>query len=154
MNKIKILIILLFGIIGCEKTDSDDIEKRFAEKIAKHIIEKDYLNMYKYSGEVLLHIKSEKLNEGNYKTYVSLNGLKSKSTKFKTEKLNINGFETIIYYSESKTDLSLPNSFFVPDAKSWNFLSEIMDNHITLNRLNLIITVDETGIEDLNIIDF
>tara|TARA_B110000114_G_C14808519_1_gene283729 strand:+ start:77 stop:541 length:465 start_codon:yes stop_codon:yes gene_type:complete len=154
MNKMKILIILLFGIIGCEKTDSDDIEKRIAEKIAKHVIEKGSLNMYKYSGEVLLHIKSEKLNEENYKTYVSLNGLKSKSTEFKTEKLNINGFETIIYYSESKTDLSLPNSFFVPDAKSWNFLSEIMDNHITLNELNLIISIDETGIEELNVIDF
>ena len=139
----KILIILLFGIISCEKMDSDAIEKRIAEKIAKHVIEKDSLNMYTYSEEVLLHIKSEKLNEENYKTYVSLNGLKSKSTEFKTEKLNINGFETIIYYSESKTDLSLPNSFFVPDSKSWNFLSEIIENDIILSQLELQISNEE-----------
>ena len=139
----KILIILLFGIISCEKMDSDAIEKRIAEKIAKHVIEKDSLNMYTYSEEVLLHIKSEKLNEENYKTYVSLNSLKSKSTEFKTEKLNINGFETIIYYSESKTDLSLPNSFFVPDSKSWNFLSEIIENDIILSQLELQISNEE-----------
>jgi hypothetical protein len=143
MNKMKILIILLFGIISCEKMDSDAIEKRIAEKIAKHVIEKDSLNMYTYSEEVLLHIKSEKLNEENYKTYVSLNSLKSKSTEFKTEKLNINGFETIIYYSESKTDLSLPNSFFVPDSKSWNFLSEIIENDIILSQLELQISNEE-----------
>jgi hypothetical protein len=143
MNKMKILIILLFGIISCEKMDSDAIEKRIAEKIAKHVIEKDSLNMYTYSEEVLLHIKSEKLNEENYKTYVSLNSLKSKSTEFKTEKLNINGFETIIYYSESKTDLSLPNSFFMPDSKSWNFLSEIIENDIILSQLELQISNEE-----------
>ena len=154
MNKMKILIILLFGIIGCEKTDSDAIEKRIAEKIAKHVIEKDSLNMYTYSGEVLLHIKSEKLNEENYKTYVSLNGLKSKSTEFKTENLNINGFETIIYYSESKTDLSLSNSFFVPDSKSWNFLSEIIENDIILSQLKLELSNEKNGIEELNEIDF
>ncbi|QXP59632.1 hypothetical protein [Olleya sp. HaHaR_3_96] len=150
----KILIILLFGIIGCKKTDSDAIEKRIAEKTAKHVIEKDSLNMCKYSGEVLLHIKSEKLNEKNYKTYVTLNGLKSKSTEFKTEKLNINGFETIIYYSESKTDLCLPNSFFVPDYKSWNFLSEIIENDIILSQLKLELSNEKNGIEELNEIDF
>jgi hypothetical protein len=154
MNKMKILIILLFGIIGCEKTNSNAIENRIAEKIAKHIIEKDSLNMYKYSGEVLLHIKSEKLNEENYKTYVSLNGLKSKPTEFKTKKLNINGFATVIYYSESKTELSLPNSFFVPDAKRWNFLSEIIENDIILSQLELQISNKENGIEELNEIDF
>lgn len=112
MNKVKILIILLFGILGCEKKDSDNIEKRIAEKIAIHVIEKDSLKMYRYSGEVLLHIKSKKLNEENYKTYVSLNGLKTKSTEFRTEKLNINGFETIIYYSKSKSEFNLPEPFF------------------------------------------
>jgi hypothetical protein len=154
MNKMKIYIILLFGIISCEKMDSDGIEKRIAENIAKHVIEKDSLNMYKYSGEVLLHIKSEKLNEENYKTYVSLNSLKSKSTEFKTEKLNINGFETIIYYSESKTDLSLPDSFFVPDSKSWDFLSEIIENEIILSRLKYELSNEENDIEELNEIDF
>jgi hypothetical protein len=101
-----------------------------------------------------LHIKSEKLNEENYKTYVSLNGLKSKPTEFKTKKLNINGFATVIYYSESKTELSLPNSFFVPDAKRWNFLSEIIENDIILSQLELQISNKENGIEELNEIDF
>ncbi|WP_283643211.1 hypothetical protein [Croceibacter atlanticus] len=154
MNKLKILIILLFGILGCAKTDSDNAEKRIAEKIAKHVIEKDSLKMYKYSGEVSLHIKSKKLNEETYKTYVSFNGLKSKSTEFRTEKLNINGFETIIYYSKSKTEFSLPDPFFVPDSKSWDFLSEFIENEIILSQLKYELSNEESGIEEPIEIDF
>jgi len=154
MNKVKILIILLFGILGCEKTYSDNVEKRIAEKIAKHVIEKDSLKMYKYSGEVYLHIKSKKLNEETYKTYVSFNGLKSKSTEFRTEKMNISGFETIIYYSKSKTEFSLPDPFFVPDSKSWGFLAELIEDEIVLNKLKLEMSIDKNETEELDEIDF
>jgi len=89
--KIKFLILIISTILifGCnekkiQNENSDNIEKRIAEKIAKHVIENDSLKIYKYSGEVLLHIKSEKLNEENYKTYVSLNGLKSDSADLKS----------------------------------------------------------------------
>ncbi|WP_299278036.1 hypothetical protein [uncultured Psychroserpens sp.] len=154
MNKVKILIILLFGISGCKKADSHVIEKRIAEKIVKHVIENDSLKFRTYSREVSLHVKSEKLNEENYKTYVTLNPLKSKSAEFKTEKLNINGFETIIYYSKSKAEFNLPEPFFVPDSKSWEFLSEIAEKHIMLSQLKLVISIEENGIENLNEIDF
>lgn len=148
MNKIKVLIILLFGILGCKKADSENTERRVAKKIAKHIIERDSLKMYRYSEGVSLHIKSEKLNDENYKTYASLNGLKPKSNEYKTEKLNISGFETIIYFSKPRTKFNLPGAFFVPDAKRWNFLAEFLGNDIMLNELTFIILNQGYGIED------
>ena len=69
---------MIVGIIGCEKRNTQATEKRIAEKIIKHIIQKDSLKNHTYSGEIYFHIKSEKLNDKNYKTLVSLNGLKSK----------------------------------------------------------------------------
>jgi len=159
--KIKFLILIISTILifGCnekktQNENSDTIEKRIAEKIAKHVIENDSLKMYKYSGEVLLHIISEKLNEENYKTYVSINGLKPKSTEFKGEKLNIEGFNTVIYYSKSKAEFNLPESFFVAHSKSWNFLSEFVGNDIILSQLKFVISNEENGIEELNEIDF
>ena len=151
MNKIKILIIVLFfGIIGCEKLNSNATEKRIAEKIAKHVIEKDSLKNYTYSGDVFIHIKSERLNDKNYKALVSLNGLKSKSTEFRNEKLNINGFETIVYYDKSKAEYSLPEPFFVPDSKSWNFLVELIEDEIILSKLELEISNDKNDTDELD----
>ena len=153
MNYIKILIIF-FGIIGCEKTESNAIEKRIAEKIANHVIENDSLNENIYSRKVLLHIKSEKLNDKNYKTYVSLNSQNSNLSESETEKLSINGFETIIYYSKSKSIFDLPEPFWIPDTKSWSFSSEIIENDIMISEQESVISNDENGADELNKIDF
>ena len=91
--------------------NSEGTEKRIAERIAKHIIEKDSLKNYTYSGNVFLHINSERLNDKNYKTLISLNGLESKSAEFRTERMNIDGFETIIYYEKSKRNIIYLNHF-------------------------------------------
>ena len=154
MNKVKIIIFLLIGILGCQEKNSESLEKKIAEKIAKHIIEKDSLKLNKYSREVFLHIKSEKLNGRNFKTYVSLNSLKSKAPEFRIEKLNINGIETFIYYSLSKSEFNLPEPFFVPDSKSWNFLSEITGKQILVSELKFVMSKSEIKIEELNEIDF
>lgn len=156
MNKIKVLLIVLFfGINGCEKINSDTTtEKRIAEKIAKHIIENDSLKKHTYSSDVFLNIISEKLNDKNYKTLISLNGLKSKSTEFKTESINIDGFKTIIYYNISKIEYNLPDQFFVPDSRNWSFLVELIGNDIILYKMELEIKKDHSTDEKLDEIDF
>ncbi|WP_157358276.1 hypothetical protein [Winogradskyella sp. J14-2] len=155
MNKIKVLtIVFIFGIFGCGKMNSDGTEKRIAERIAKHIIEKDSLKNYTYSGDIFLHIKSERLNDKNYKTLISLNGLKSKSTEFRAERINIDGFETIIYYDKSKSEYNLPEPFFVPDSKGWSFLAELIEDEIVLRKLELEVSIDKNETEELDEIDF
>ena len=155
MKKVKIIIILLIGVFGCSEKKTENFEKKIAKKIAKHIIEKDSLNVKRYSGKVFLHIKSEKLNETHFKTQVSLNGFKSKLSEFRVEKLNIKGFETIIYYSLPVNKLNIPEPFFfVPDAESWSFLSEIISNEIFLNELEFVIPKNENKIEELEETDF
>ncbi|WP_299716637.1 hypothetical protein [uncultured Tenacibaculum sp.] len=155
MNKIKIFIIVfIFGFVGCEKMNSDRTEKRIAERIAKHVIEKDSLKNYTYSGDVFLHIKSERLNDENYKTLISLNGVKSKSIEFRNDRIIIDGFEIIIYYDKSKSEYNLPEPFFVPDSKGWSFLAELIEDNIILSKLELEISVDKKEIEELDEIDF
>ncbi|APY06817.1 hypothetical protein BWZ20_00240 [Winogradskyella sp. J14-2] len=134
--------------------NSDGTEKRIAERIAKHIIEKDSLKNYTYSGDIFLHIKSERLNDKNYKTLISLNGLKSKSTEFRAERINIDGFETIIYYDKSKSEYNLPEPFFVPDSKGWSFLAELIEDEIVLRKLELEVSIDKNETEELDEIDF
>ena len=155
MNKIKVLIIVfIFGIVSCGKMNSDGTEKRIAEKIAKHIIKKDSLKNDIYSGDVILHIKSERLNEKNYKTRISLNGLKSKSIEFRTERINVDGFETIIYYNRSKSEYNLPKPFFVPDSKSWIYLSELIEDEIVLHKMELEVPNDKNETIKLDENDF
>ncbi len=134
--------------------NSDGTEKRIAERIAKHVIKKDSLKNYTYSEDVFLHIKSERLNDKNYKTFISLNGLKSKSTEFRTERINIDGFETVIYYDKSKSEYNLPEPFFVPDSKGWSFLAELIEDEIILSKLDLEMSIDKNETEELDEIDF
>ena len=151
----KIILLLLIGLLAsCKKTDSYNTEKKIAEKIAKYIIKKDSLNLERYSGEVFLHINSKAINDRNYRTYVTLNGLEPNSTEFKTEKTTISGFNTLIYYSLAESKLSIPGAFFVPDSKSWWFLSELNQNEIFLNELKPIIEINKGEIEKEEETDF
>ena len=155
MNKIKVFILVfIFGFISCKKMNSVGTEKLIAERIAKHIIEKDSLKNYTYSGEASFHIKSRKINNVTYKTYVSFNSLKSKSTELKTEKVNIDGFQTIIYYSELNNEFNLPGPFWVPDSRGWNFLTELIEDEIILYKLKQEMSTDINEIEELNEINF
>ena len=117
------------------------------------MIEKDSLKTNRYSRGVFFNIYSERINEFNYKTYVSINGLKSNSKEFKSEKIIINDFPIIIYYSVSK-ERSLPGVFFVPDCKVWNFLSEFSQNEIYLNELNPIYEMHKGEFEEQEDTDF
>ena len=153
MNKIIFLLLLGF-FTSCKQKDLYVAEKRVAENIAKYIIDKDSLSPKRYSGEVFLHIYSKVLNDKNYRTYVTLNGLEPKSTEFKTEKTVISGFNILTYYSLNEQKLSIPSAFFVPDSKSWSFLSELYQNDIYLNELKPILEMNKVVIDKDNETDF
>ena len=142
-----ITLISLFTL-SCEKKDSNQLEKRIAIKVAEYVIEKDSLKKFSYSSDMYLHINSNKLNENHFKTFVSFNGLKPEFNDSEFEKINVNGFETFIYYT-----FELNDSFYIPDSKSHNFLIEYYYDEIILNELTWITKKDES-LEELEDLDF
>ena len=142
-----ITLIFLFTL-SCKKKDTNQLEKRIAIEVADYIIEKDSLKKFSYSSDMYIHINSNKLNENHFKTFVSFNGLKPEFNDSEFEKINVNGFETFIYYT-----FELNDSFYIPDSKSHNFLIEYYDDEIILNELSWITKKDES-IEELEDLDF
>lgn len=153
--KISYLIIaLIIGLLSCQKKDTTHLEKKIAVQIVEYIINKDTILKYKYSREVFLHITSQKLGKNHYKSYIVLNGLQPNFNNFKTEKLKIKGIETIIYYSTDNSDFNLPNPFFVPDSKHWEFLIETLDNEIMMNKLEPVYIYGESNSVQIDELDF
>ena len=135
-----IIISLLVSVvsISCDNKQSEDFERKIATDIAEFLIENDTLNLKQYSNDIALHIAFRRLNEKTYKTFVSLNGLKTKSDKLRKEEIMIGELKTIIYYSQSNLELDLPEPFFVPDTKGWIFLAEYYNNELFISQLTKI----------------
>ncbi|CAL2110066.1 protein of unknown function [Tenacibaculum sp. 190130A14a] len=115
-------------------------------RIAKYLIQQDSLHVYRYSGKVYLHLYSEAINKNAYKTYASVNGLTSESLDFTSEETTIDGFPTVFYYSLSDKK-NIPTVFYVPDAKSWQFFSQLLNDDIYLNELKPIYEFDQKDLE-------
>lgn len=154
MNYVKVILIISLIFYSCNKIDSNNIENRIAENIVKLIIENDSLKSFNYSSEVFLHIKSQKLNKNSFRTYVTLNGTLNESVQGSVQKLNIDGFETIVYYSEDSGEFDLPNPFWVLHSKHWNFITEVAGNELVSYQLNRIYPENNNEIEDTFEIDF
>ncbi len=147
MQKTKFLILLVtisFCSFSCVKIPTHSTERDIALKIAEHIIKKDSLKIKDYSGEQFLHIVSEKLGKYHFKTYVSLNGVKSKSDDIKTEEIIVEGVKIVIYYSVKADKVNLVGSFFVPDSESWMFLTETIVGQFFMYRVEPVPSNDKT----------
>ena len=149
-----LLTVLSVSFSNCQEKNDGEVEKKLAKKIAEHIIGKDSLDLSRYTHHKFLHISSKKLNENTFKSYVSLNGLRTKSTEFHTEELTIKGHKTIIYYSKQNEKHNLADPFFVPDSRSWRFLSEVYDDYIMLNEIKRIYSDEKLDNEIPDELDF
>ncbi len=139
-----LLLTISFCLFSCVKIPSHSTEREIALKIAGQIIKKDSLKTKDYSGKQFLHIASEKLGEYHFKTYVSLNGVKSKSEGIKTEEIIVEGIKTIIYYSVKADKANLIGSFLVPDSESWMFLTETIVGEFYMHQIESIPYNDKT----------
>ena len=154
MKLIQIIYITLYLILSCILISCDEKkcelkEKNIAQEVAKYLIIEDSIALKKYSGDNFLHITSQKINDNYFKTFVTLNGLKP--TKSMNEEIDIKGFKTFIYYSSS-TNLNYPDVFFVPDAEYWDFLVEVKNEEIVLNKIervhsNIKYEIDESDFD-------
>ncbi len=140
--------LIFFFTLSCEKKNSNKLEKRIGIEVAEYIIEHDSLKKFSYSNDMYLHINSNKLNENHFKTFVSFNSLKPEFNDSEFERIDVNGFETFIYYT-----FELNDSFYIPDSKSHNFLIEYYGNEIILRELIWIVKKDES-LEELEDLDF
>ena len=125
MKKLVSILFLIPFIFCCSNRKNNLEEKKLAIKLSNHLIKKDSLNINNFSKDVSFHIISEKLNNNNYLTRVSLNHLKLDSNDFHLDTLTIGKFKTYIYYSTETFNLS--DVFWIPDAKSWRFFIKKVD---------------------------
>lgn len=140
-------------VFGCEKAETNLTEKRIAIKVVNQILEKNSINKTNFSNEVFIHVKSINSKKGRYKTRVSINSLKPESNAVKRDSVNISGFTVFIYYDKPKNKSQLPAAFFVPDARSWNFSTEIVKNEIIITELKLETNKNVNHIEESNEFD-
>lgn len=121
----KLLLLVSITFISC--LTNKENEKLIIHNLVEYIIEKDSLSQFTYSKQPLIHVVTEDTGNNQIKTHVTINNIISDKKDYITDTITIKSFKTIIYKTPNKT-FNLPAPFFVPDSRSYLFLTEIIDS--------------------------